>query len=240
MDRVEIRTRFTGFPTTAHVILLADFLKPRSLDILRRVFFDPESLRLEKTIEKITQETAAQLAEIAPGVRRRHQDPARVAHFLDRLIFCLFAEDIGLLPGKVFSRIIEKYQKRDSRLIMKDINELFRAMAHGGDLYGETIPHIDGNLFDESSALELNGIEIGVISEAATLDWSQMDPSIFGTLFERVMDPDQRAELGAHYTSFSDIATLVEPVVMAPLRRKWAECQARVEAILPEFDSCPF
>jgi hypothetical protein len=233
MDRIEIKTRFTGFPTQAHVVSLDDFTKPQSLDVLRRAFFNPESLRPEKTIERITKDAAAQLAEIAPGVRQRYQDPTRVAHFLDRLIFCLFAEDVGLLPGKVFSRIIEKYQTRDSRLITRDIDALFKAMVSGGDVYGETIPHIDGNLFDDQPALELKAIEIEVISKAAALDWSQMDPSIFGTLFERVMDPDQRAEFGAHYTGFSDIATLVEPVVMTPLRREWTDCQARVEAILP-------
>ena len=232
MDRIEIRTRFTGYPTELHVVTLHDLAKPGQLATLRRMFFEPESFRPEKTIEKITEEAAADLAELA-GVRERYPDPARVAHFLNRLIFCLFAEDAGLLPAKVFSKIVENYETRDSRRIAKDIGQLFEEMARGGDFYGEEIPHFNGSLFDNTPALDLNGLELEVIHKAAALDWSAMDPTIFGTLFERVMDPDQRSQLGAHYTSFADIATLVEPVVMTPLRREWEECRTRVESLLP-------
>lgn len=233
MDRIEIRTHFTGFPTKTYTLSLADLHKPQNLDTLRRAFLEPESFRPEKTIERITQDAAAQLAEIAPGVRVRYPDPTRVAHFLDRLVFCLFAEDVDLLPGHVFSRIVEKFQTRDSRKIMDDIARLFEAMAGGGDFFGETIPHINGSLFDEAPVLALSGLELEAIHRAAGLDWSQMDASIFGTLFETVMDPDKRSELGAHYTSFTDISAVVEPIVMAPLRKEWEACRQAVESVLP-------
>src|SRR3954452_17388371 len=70
------------------------------------------------------------------------------------------------------------------------------------------------------------------IKEAARLDWSQVDPSIFGTLFERGMAPDKRSQLAAHYRSRQDIETLIEPVVMEPLRREWAEVRRDVEKAL--------
>ena len=63
-------------------------------------------------------------------------------------------------------------------------------------------------------------------------DWSAIDPSVFGTLFERGMDPGKRSQLGAHYTSREDIETLVEPVVVQPLRREWAEVRRVVETLL--------
>jgi hypothetical protein len=107
-------------------------------------------------------------------------------------------------------------------------------MATGGDFYGETIPHFNGNLFDDTPPLELTGTEFPILVEASTFDWSQMDPSIFGTLFERVMDPAQRSQLGAHYTGYRDIATLVEPVVMAPLRREWDEVRVKVASLAPD------
>ncbi len=66
-----------------------------------------------------------------------------------------------------------------------------------------------------------------LLGAAPQLDWSAVEPSIFGTLFERGLDPGKRAQLGAHYTSREDIETLVEPVVMAPLRREWTSCSAR-------------
>ena len=63
----------------------------------------------------------------------------------------------------------------------------------------------------------------------AGADWGAIEPSIFGTLFERSLDPDKRSQLGAHYTSKEDILLIVEPVLMAPLRRRWAEVKAEAE-----------
>ncbi len=107
-------------------------------------------------------------------------------------------------------------------------------MANGGDFFGETIPHFNGNLFDNTLPLELIGTEFPILIEASTFDWSEMDPSIFGTLFERVMDPAQRSQLGAHYTGYRDIATLVEPVIMAPLRREWTEALEKIASLAPD------
>jgi hypothetical protein len=233
MDRIEVRTRFTGYPTTVHSVDLKSLATPRGVDLVRRVFHEPQSFCPQETIEKITEDAATQLAEIAPGVRARHPDPTRVAHFLDRLIFCLFAEDAGLLPAGLFTKLVAKFATRPAEAIAKDIGALFEAMAKGGDFFGETIPRFNGNLFNDASVLVLDALELEEIHKAAQLDWSEMDPSIFGTLFERVMDPDQRSQLGAHYTGYDDIATLVEPVVMAPLRREWEACRDAVESLAP-------
>src|SRR5262249_32720846 len=149
----------------------------------------------------------------------RFDDATKVAHFLDRLAFCMFAEDVELLPNKVFSQVF-KNPNRDPRFVNRDIAQLFAPMAKAGDVFGAAIPYFNGNLFDETRPLELLGTEFPLSVEAGAFDWSAMDPSIFGTLFERVMDPAQRSRLGAHYTGYRDIATLVEPVVMAPLRRE--------------------
>ena len=59
------------------------------------------------------------------------------------------------------------------------------------------------------------------LEEATRKNWRNIEPSIFGTLFERALDASKRAHLGAHYTSAEDIMLVVEPVVMAPLRREW-------------------
>ena len=233
MDRIEIRTRFTDYPTTNHVITLETFATPVNLEKLRCLFNEPKKLRPEKTIEKITEEAAKKLAELAPSMRARFSNSTKVAHFLDRLIFCMFAEDVGLLPNHVFSEFLKK-TNRDPRYINRDIVLLFEAMANGGDFYGESIPHFNGNLFDNTPPLNLTGTEFPVLIEASAFDWSEMDPSIFGTLFERVMDPAQRSQLGAHYTGYRDISTLVEPVVMAPLRRELAELFEKIASLVPD------
>jgi type I restriction-modification system DNA methylase subunit len=64
------------------------------------------------------------------------------------------------------------------------------------------------------------------------LDWSSIEPAIFGTLFERSLDPNKRSQLGAHYTSEADIRLIVEPVLMEPLRRRWAEVEQKAAEII--------
>ncbi len=76
-----------------------------------------------------------------------------------------------------------------------------------------------------------------MLLEAARLDWQSVEPAIFGTLFERSMDPAQRAKLGAHYTSREDILAVIEPVLMAPLRREWDDVRARAGAEAEKADT---
>jgi hypothetical protein len=109
---------------------------------------------------------------------------------------------------------------------------LFHCMAHGGQFGIDEIRHFNGDLFTDAPALELTPDEIDAIYEAAQLEWNAVDASIFGTLFERGLDPAKRAQLGAHYTSREDIETLVEPVVLAPLRREWVEVRAVILNLL--------
>jgi len=230
MDRFEIHTNFTATAAKTHIISLDDLDTPRSIEIMRSVFHDPNRLRPDATSEAITKEVAKRLAEVAQGLRKRGMPSMDVARFLDRIVFCLFAEDVGLLPRKLFSQIVEK--SRDPHHFSKLISQLFDAMAQGGDFGLETIRHFNGNLFIDSPVLELTLAEIGRVQTAARLDWSAVDPSIFGTLFQRGLDPDTRAQLGAQYTSREDIETLIEPVVMQPLRREWQNVKQAVEDFL--------
>lgn len=231
LDRLVVHTNFEKTVSVAHEISLDQLGEPRSLEILRAVFENPEKLRPGVTSAAITQAAAQQIAGIAQSMRQRGLDAARVAHFLDRVVFCLFAEDIGLLPEMIFTRIMEK-SAGDPAKFSRFIGQLFEAMGHGGEFGMESIRHFDGNLFDDSSVLELTAEEIDRIVHTTKMDWSAIDPSILGTLFERGLDPSTRAQLGAHYTSREDIETLVEPVVMQPLRREWTRLRASIEADL--------
>ena len=147
------------------------------------------------------------------------------------MVFAFFAEDVGLLSAGLVTRLLDKTRAEPERF-SKLIGQLFTAMADGGDFGIETIRRFNGNLFDSGEVLELTRQEIEALYRAAKLDWGAVDPSIFGTLFERGMDPDKRSQLGAHYTSREDIETLVEPVVMTPLRRQWTETRRLVDNLL--------
>ncbi|MHB9133761.1 MAG: class I SAM-dependent DNA methyltransferase, partial [Armatimonadota bacterium] len=174
---------------------------------------------------------AKRIAEVAMLLRGRGVDPHEVAHFLDRIVFCFFAEDIGLLPSGLFTELLDE-AKGNSPVFAEMVGDLFAKMATGGRFGPKAIRHFNGNLFNGGAVLELTGAELDALRKAAHLDWSAVDASIFGTLFERGMDPAKRAQLGAHYTSREDIETLVEPVVMTPLRREWAETRRVVESLL--------
>jgi len=113
-------------------------------------------------------------------------------------------------------------------------------MAAGGGMFGvERIDWFNGGLFDSAEVLRLSAPEIGLLVEVGRLDWGRIEPAIFGTLFERGLDPAQRTQLGAHYTSRDDIWRLVEPVVIRPLRREYAAMQVQVTQLTLRRDAGP-
>jgi len=231
LERFVVRTNFTGTAPATHEFRLEQMAEPRNLEILRAVFFDPDKLKPGRTSTAITQEAAERFAGIAESMRRRGLDSAKVAHFLDRIVFCLFAEDIGLLPDQIFSRIVEKAAGDPSKFT-RFIGQLFEAMIEGGEFGLEAIRHFNGNLFDDASVPALAAEDVQRIADTSRLDWSAVDPSIFGTLFERGLDPSKRSQIGAHFTGKEDIEILVEAVVMRPLRQEWAEVRQIVDNLL--------
>ena len=232
---IEVHTNFTGLSPVTKVVTLDDLAAPdpsEALAILRAVFTAPEELRPTHEPAQITETAARHFAELALALRGRGHDPQTVAHFLDRILFCLFAEDAGMLPRGVLSRVAEQTRGRP-HLFADALGQLFARMSNGGGMFGaEEVPWFNGGLFDSADVLPLTEAEIGTLLEVGRLDWAKIEPAIFGTLFERGLDPDRRAQLGAHYTSREQIWQLVEPVVIRPLRREYAAMQTRVTQLL--------
>ncbi|MBM3888589.1 MAG: class I SAM-dependent DNA methyltransferase, partial [Verrucomicrobia bacterium] len=231
MDRIVVHTNFERAKEQVFEIPLAALDSPRNLEILRAVFHDPDRLRPGEPSRAVTEEAAARLGELAALMGKRGLEPHAVAHYLIRLVFCLFAEDVDLLPRGLFAEIV-KQGRSDPARFSRMVSQLFAAMAAGGEFGADVIKHFNGNLFADTAVLDLTRDEIERVATAAALEWSAVDASIFGTLFTRGIDPQQRAQLGAQYTSRADIETIVEPVVMVPLRREWAEVRAKAEALL--------
>ncbi len=232
MVRFRIRTNWTNSVSRTYEFELDDLADASTRDRLKWAFSDPDRLRPGETRQSLIERVAASFASVAQALRERGHDPQAVAHFVNRLVFCMFADDVGLLPDHMFTRML-----RHARLAPERFTELagdlFEVMATGGRVGFETVAWFNGGLFDDSTALPLEKSDIETVLAAADLDWSEIDPSILGTLFERGLDPGRRAELGAHYTDRDKIMLLVEPVVIRPLLVEW---EAEKTAIAAELD----
>lgn len=224
IDQIVVHTNFTNTVKRVVTITLDDLLTPEGQKQLRAIFYEPEFFRAPQTAEQVTEQAAGEFAHLADLLRKYGAEPQEAAHFLIRLLFCLFAEDIALLPKDLFTRLVAQ-TRRNPAAFAGQLRQLFQAMAAGGWFGVEEIPSFDGTLFDDDSVLELDSDGLDILARVSTLDWANIEPSIFGTLFERSLDPSKRAQLGAHYTGLDDILLIVEPVLMAPLRRRWKDVQ---------------
>jgi type II restriction/modification system DNA methylase subunit YeeA len=235
MQIFRIHTAWTNTVSKVHTLTLDDFSDPRSLEILKWVLSDPERLRPGLTRQALTEQAAERFAALARRLRERGHDPVQVAHFVNRLVFCMFAEDVDLLPNKMFQRMLEAAQGQPIRFETM-ARTLFAAMKTGGLVGFETVEWFNGGLFDDDDALPMVADDIKEALAASRLDWSEIDPSIFGTLFERGLDPDKRSQLGAHYTDRDKIMLIVEPVVVRPLLAEWEREKEGVQALLTKAD----
>ena len=231
METIEIHTNFPNTVNVTHRLTLDDLADPAKLNLLRWAFLEPERLQPARTREAVTQTAATLLGGLAQSLRQRGHAPQPVAHFMTRLLFCLFAEDIGLLPDGLFGTLVEESQRVPADFPGLAL-DLFRAMRQGGRFGFERIAWFNGGLFDDEDCLPLEPADLDTLHSAAALDWSAIEPAIFGTLFERGLDPDKRSQLGAHYTDAASIRRLVEPVIRDPLWAEWATVKADIAELL--------
>ena len=213
MARFRIRTNWTNSVSVTHEFALDDLTDAANRETLKWAMSDPERLKPGESRQALTERAAATFAALAQSLRERGHEPQAVAHFVNRLVFCMFAEDVGLLPDNMFTRMLEHARKRPEEF-QSLARDLFGAMATGGRVGFEAVARFNGGLFDDDTALPLDKTGIETTLKAAALDWSEIDPSILGTLFERGLDPDKRSQLGAHYTDREKIMRIVEPVVV--------------------------
>ncbi|MGB8260922.1 MAG: DNA methyltransferase [Terracidiphilus sp.] len=242
LDRFEVHTNFTATSKRVYAFDLNDLNRNQAtvscplppLEVLRALFGDYNILRPEHTDAQVTREAAALFAKLAERLElEEHNLQAtreQIAHFLIRLLFCLFADSIGLLPERVFRNMILGENRAYTGRFLRKLKGLFQAMAEKDGIFGEhSIRWFNGGLFDTDAVVEIDAADFGILYEAAkNYDWSRVAPAIFGTLFERSLDPKRRSLIGAHYTSEEDIALLVEPVLVRPLRRRWEQVKLEV------------
>ncbi len=199
--------------------------------MLKWAFSDPNRLKPGETRDALTLRVAGYFAGLAKTLRELGHDPRAVATFVNRLVFCMFADDVGLLPNRMFRRLLDETTGR-APLFAELASELFQAMATGGRVGLDEVAWFNGRLFDDNAVIPLQISAIVTIRKAAALDWSEIDPSIFGTLFERGLDPGRRASLGAHYTDRNKINLIIDPVIKRPLETAWKAERKTLKATL--------
>ncbi|WP_261665247.1 class I SAM-dependent DNA methyltransferase [Deinococcus sp. Marseille-Q6407] len=237
LNHTEVHTNFTGSSPRRFDLSLDDITYDRpvagdltALQILRAAFTDPARLDPRQLRERVTQDATAKIGEVAASLRKSEAgSQTQIAHFLMRVVFAMFSEDVGLLERGLLTRLLEA-ARRNPAQSQGLFSQLFGAMRGGGYFGVSEIRHFNGGLFDDDSALPLTVEQIDDLLAAARLDWSEVEPAIFGTLFEGSLEKDVRKKRGAHYTGVQDILRIVEPVIMQPLRREWEAVKAEAEA----------
>lgn len=223
---IRIHTNWTNSVSKRYDIAIVDLADPGEAR-LAQVW---EALKPSKTRQQLTEQAAGEFAVLARSLRERGHDPEHVAHFINR-VFCMFAEDVMLLPEGLFTKMLERALDDPSEF-ESFARDLFAAMTKGGRVGFEKVKWFNGGLFDGDLVFPLHRDEIKIVHRAASLFWGDVDPSILGTLFERGLNPDKRSQLGAHSTDRDKIMQIIDPVIVEPLFAEWLAAKAQIETLM--------
>lgn len=227
---------YVPFPDPGHHrIRLGDLENPIIQERLRRLWLEPGSLDPSKYAARVTKQVSLKLAELARSLEQDGYDVQRVAHFLKRCLFTMFAEDVALIPEYSFAKLLERL-KTTPEHFADSMSSLWNTMNSGG-FEGQLmhkLPRFNGGLFKGIDPIPLNGNQIQLLIDAAKADWRFVEPAIFGTLLERALDPRERHKLGAHYTPRAYVERLVMPTLIDPLREEWGNVQVAAETWLQQ------
>jgi len=220
---------YQGFAAGHRIDLPTLDQRPADIELLRDIWTQPTKRDPRQHAQAVTQEIAAKLATLAATLEDRGFEPERVARFLMRVVFSCFAEDVDLLPREAFRQTVQNAGVQgDAALFQRALGSLWQTMDSGGLFGFENILQFNGHFFKDAEVLPLEREEIALVLEAARADWRDVEPTIFGTLLTRALDPVERHRLGAEYTPRAFIERLVRPTVEEPVRERWTAVQAEV------------
>ncbi len=156
--------------------------------------------------------------------------------FITRLLFCFFAEDTGIFEGNLFTDSIQRFTKPDGSDLSQYLDESFNVMDLS--LRPMTIPsivkqfpYVNGGLFSKHIQIPRMGQKARrIIIECGELDWKDINPDIFGSMIQAVVNPEERANQGMHYTSVPNIMKVINPLFMDELRKNYNELNELYES----------
>ena len=237
------------FPDQQNYRITLDQLHDEKIrDLLRAIWTNPASVDPRLKAAEVTREIAKQLSLVAGHLEatQRQANPGKgdgdvalgiesTSLFLMRLLFCMFAEDVELLPKGSFTAFLDEAREKSEIWWRRGLSDLWHQMSAAALSerfwsFGDAeIRYFNGNLFSSSQVYDLDKPFKGVLYAAAKQDWRSVEPAIFGTLLEQVLTTAERAKLGAHYTPRPYVQRLVSATFGDLLNAEWevAETDAR-------------
>ncbi|WP_298284698.1 DNA methyltransferase [Novosphingobium sp.] len=225
-------------------------------DTFRAIWIDPARIDPRARSAEVSRGIARRLADVSKwleGTQRARTAQAsdserslaieETALFLMRIVFCMFAEDVGLLPKDSFSGFLEKAVANEAAF-EPELRQLWGVMGRaGGERYasaiGGDVRYFNGGLFASAQTFKLSNADRGELLEAAKADWTKVEPAIFGTLLEQALTASERAKLGAHYTPRPYVERLVQATIMDVLDAEWDAIQKPSPLQGPESEEKP-
>lgn len=178
-------------------------------------------------VEAISQDAARAIGDVFKHlVFDRSEDREVAQRFLLQCVLALFSEDFGLLPRDMFTELVRDCRRGESSYDL--FGALFRQMAvnipaRGGRF--KDVRYFNGGLFDVVEPIELDPESLDALARAADFNWTEVNPAIFGALFESTMNAKERHRYGAHFTTEEDIQKIVNPTIVRPWRARIAQAK---------------
>jgi hypothetical protein len=219
---------FGGYPAARRIDLMRLHERPEDIALLVDIWTNPNARDPRMSSQLVTKEIAQRLAELAASLEARQFEQERVARFLMRCVFTMFSEDVGLLPDEPFYHLLDELAIASPDEFPGAAEELWRAMDEGRRFGYRRLLRFNGHFFRDAEALPLTRDDLTTLLVAARADWSRVEPTIFGTLLTRALDPRERHRLGAEFTPPDFIERLVRPTIEVPVRERWTAVQAEV------------
>ena len=199
------------------------FLPLAGISTVRQISENAFDIRATSRLNRLYVELLKDNPEWGTAERR-----CDMSHFMARLIFCFFAEDTDIFGGKgKFTETVAQMSAKDSSNTHEVIATLFRAMntqredrvAAQIPRWAAEFPYVNGQLFSGSVEVpHFSKIARTYLLHVGGLDWTQINPDIFGSMIQAVADDEERGELGMHYTSVPNILKVLNPLFLDDLR----------------------
>ncbi len=181
-------------------------------------------------VSKVSREVAELVARLYRSLKEQHPQRERdVVQFSLQCILTMFAEDIGLLPQEYFTSLL--YEGARERDVERRLRDLFRLMSTKDVPGPRVVAYFNGGLFTNPVTLPLGDTQLGALTKASEANWKYVDPHIFGSVFQGIMDDAERHKSGAHYTAHDDIMRVVGPTIVEPWRQRIREAKSLAELL---------